>query len=182
MTKKILMLLGVVLIFTSCSLFDSGSILIDNPTDTKLQVFIDGQEYTVPSQKHIKVDLTEGEHKLTCEAYGLKDEPVEVPSYKAGIINPTKAKYVQYNIIFTQKDIADQFKPYDVEGKEIYSLLGAPVVFTDLFIPDLTQGSGNLDNDPPTSVSYNSLNQDYGFQMKLFRLNDFFEFYNKHDK
>ncbi|RZK15625.1 MAG: hypothetical protein EOO86_16310 [Pedobacter sp.] len=87
-----------------------------------------------------------------------------------------------YNIIYTKKDLSSKFKAYQVEGKEIYSLLGEPEVTTALFIPDRTLGKGNIDDKEPAFENYNRINQDYAFLTKIFRLNDFFEFYDKNNK
>mgnify|MGYP003574879324 CR=1 FL=1 len=160
----------------------NGATLIDNPTTKPIIVKIDGQEYKVPANSYVDVELALGHHKIDCEAYGLANQDLHLDPTEYGVINPTKSKYVIYNIIYTNKDLKDQFKPYEVEGKEIYSLLGEPIVTTDLFIPDGTLGKGNIDNKEPSSESYNKMNQDYAFLTKIFRLKDFFEFYDKNNK
>lgn len=160
----------------------NGSTLIDNPTNEAISVSIDGKLYEVPANQLLKIELAEGEHKLTCARYNLKDEKLILDPTIYGVINPTKSKYVIYNIIYTEKDLKSKFQPYEVEGREIYSLLGAPEVTTDLFIPDRTLGKGNIDDKEPSVESYNSINQDYSFLTKIFRLNDFFEFYDKNNK
>ncbi|WP_316802113.1 hypothetical protein [Pedobacter nototheniae] len=160
----------------------NGSTLIDNPTTKAISVSIDGKSYQVAANQFLKIELTEGDHKLTCDQYNLKDEKLVLDPTIYGVINPTKSKYVIYNIIYTKKDLKSQFKPYQVEGREIYSLLGQPEVTTALFIPDRTLGKGNIDDKEPSIESYNSINQDYSFLMKIFRLNDFFEFYDQHNK
>lgn len=160
----------------------NGATLIDNPTAKAINVKIDGQEYAVPANSYVGVELELGHHKIDCEAYGLVDQDLHLDPTEYGVINPTKSKYVIYNIIYTKKDLRDQFKPYQVEGKEVYSLLGEPQVTTDLFIPDRTLGKGNIDTKEPSSESYNKMNQDYAYLMKIFRLKDFFEFYDKNNK
>ncbi|MFN0255572.1 hypothetical protein [Pedobacter ureilyticus] len=160
----------------------NGATLIDNPTAAAIKVKIDGQEYHVPANSYVDVDLAIGHHKIDCEAYGLANQDLHLDPTEYGVINPTKSKYVIYNIIYTNKDLKDQFKAYQVEGKEVYSLLGEPEVTTDLFIPDRTLGKGNIDNKEPSSESYNKMNQDYAFLTKIFRLKDFFDFYEKNNK
>lgn len=159
----------------------NGSTLIDNPTAKILSVTIDEETYEVPANSFLKVDLNPGHHRIDCQAYNITGD-LNISPVEYGVVNPTKSKYVIYNIIYTQKDLKSQFKPYQVEGKEIYSLLGAPELTSDLFIPDRTMGKGNIDDQEPSFDSYNKMNQDYAYLTKIFRLNDFFEFYDKNNK
>lgn len=185
----ILLLLVVLVVFVGYGYYEvvwkaklNGATLIDNPTNKALAVKIDDKSYEIPARSFLKVELPIGPHKLDCVAYNLKGVNLNLDPTEYGVINPTKSKYVIYNIIYTEKDLKDQFKPYQVEGREIYSLLGEPVVTTDLFIPDRTLGKGNIDNKEPAFENYNRINQDYSFLAKIFRLNDFFEFYDKNNK
>jgi hypothetical protein len=162
---------------------EKGATFIDNPTAQDISVQIDGQTVQVPAGQYVPVEIALGKHTLTCKETGIENAEFELVPVKQGVVNPTKSKYVIYNIIYTQKDLSAQFKSYDVEGREIYSLLGAPEVTDALFIPDRTMGDGgNIDVKDPTSKSYNKMNQDYTFLIKIFRLNDFFEFYDKNNK
>lgn len=160
----------------------NGATLIDNPTAKPISVIIDAKTYKIPANSYLKTDLEEGQHSLTCKEYGITNQELKLEPTIYGVINPTKAKYVIYNIIYTKKDLSSQFKKYEVEGREIYSLLGEPQLTTDLFIPDRTLGKGNIDTPEPSSENYNKMNQDYAFISKIFRLNDFFEFYDKNNK
>lgn len=159
----------------------NGATLIDNPTAKAIVVKIDGSEYTVPANSYIDVELALGHHKIDCKAYNLVGQDLHLDPTEYGVINPTRSKYVIYNIIYTKKDLRDQFRPYQVEGREVYSLLDEPEVTTDLFIPDRTLGKGNIDTAEPSSESYNKMNQDYAYLTKIFRLQDFFEFYDKNN-
>lgn len=160
----------------------NGSTLIDNPTAKAIDVKIDGTNYNVPANSFIKVDLELGHHKIDCKAHDIIGQDLNIDPVIYGVINPTKSKYVTYMIIYTEKDLSDKFKPYQVEGREIYSFLDPPVVSTALFIPDLTNGKGNIDDKEPSTESYSRINQDYSFLYKVFRLKDFFEFYDKNNK
>ncbi|RZL66732.1 MAG: hypothetical protein EOO93_05095 [Pedobacter sp.] len=160
----------------------NGSTLIDNPTNQNLSLTIDGESYEVPANSFLKVDLAMGIHKLDCKAYNLKAADLNISPVEYGVINPTKSKYVIYTIIYTEKDLTSKFKPYQVEGREIYSLFDEPKVTTDLFIADLTMGKGNIDVKEPSLERYNKINQDYSHLTKIFRLNEFFEFYDKNNK
>ncbi|RZJ65835.1 MAG: hypothetical protein EOO47_25645 [Flavobacterium sp.] len=160
----------------------NGATLIDNPTAQAINVKIDDQTYDVPANSFIKVELALGMHKIDCKAFGIENQDLNLDPTEYGVINPTKSKYVTYNIIYTKKDLKDQFKPYQVEGREIYSLLGEPEVSTALFIPDRTLGKGNIDVKEPSSETYNKVNQDYAYLSKIFRLKDFFEFYDENNK
>ncbi|MCZ4244124.1 hypothetical protein [Pedobacter punctiformis] len=157
----------------------TGSTLIDNPTAQAINVTIDDKSYTVPANSYEKISITKGIHHITCKEHNIHNQEFNIEDIEYGVINPTKSKYVIYNIVYTEKDLSDQFKPYQIEGREIYSLLGEPEVTSTLFIPDLTMGKGNIDDKEPAFKDYNRISQDYAFQSKIFRLKDFFEFYDK---
>lgn len=187
-TGGILVLLFVVLAFVGYGYYElvwkakiNGSTLIDNPTNKALVVTIEDQQYEVPANTFLKVDLEIGHHKIDCKDYNIAGEDLYLDPTEYGVINPTKSKYVIYNIIYTKKDLKSQFKAYAVEGREIYSLLGKPEVTTDLFIPDRTMGKGNIDDEQPDFENYNRINQDYSYLTKIFRLNDFFKFYDNNN-
>lgn len=179
-------LLIVIVIFGGWAYFElreKGATYIDNPSDKSITVLIDDKSYQVPAGQFVKAEVSLGTHKLSCRETGIANETLTVDPCKQGVINPTKSKYVVYNIIYTEKDLRAQFKPYEVEGKEVYSLLGAPEVTDALFIADRTMGNGgNIDVKEPSVKSYSRLNQDYAFLTKIFRLKEFFEFYNKHNQ
>ena len=161
----------------------NGSTLIDNPTDAAITVTLDGKNYTIPAHQYVGVkDVALGSHTLSCQQSGIKDQKFEIGPVVYGVINPTHSKYMIYNMIYTQKDLKSQFKPYQVEGREIYSLIDAPQVLTDLFIPDRTLGKGNIDDKEPATQDYNAISQDYSFLTKIFRLQDFFSYYDKNNK
>ncbi len=162
---------------------EKGATYIDNPGKQDITVQIDDKTYQVPAGQFVKAEVSLGEHKLSCRETGIANETFQVDPCKQGLINPTRSKYVIYNIIYTEKDLRAQFKPYEVEGKEVYSLLGAPEVTDALFVPDRTMGNGgNIDVKEPSIKSYSRLNQDYAFLTKIFRLKEFFEFYDKHNQ
>lgn len=182
----ILTVFTFVLVFvSSCSFLEGGSTLIDNPTSEDIEVIVDDKTYTVPAGQYIKIDIDEdATHYVTCSKYGLDKAELSFndAGTKFGVINPTQSKYVIYSIIYTEKDLSSKFKAYDIEGREIYSMLSSPVVSTDLFIKDATLGKGNLDNDIPKSMNYNKMNQDYTFLNRIFRLDDFFKYYDENNK
>lgn len=190
LTKAHLFLLvGMVAVFIAYGFYEvvwkaklNGTTIIDNPTSKPLALSIDGTDYEIPANSFEKIDLEIGHHKINCEAYQISDQDLHLDPTEYGVINPTKSKYVIYNIIYTKKDLSSKFKAYQVEGKEVYSLLGEPEVTTALFIPDRTLGKGNIDDKEPAFENYNRINQDYAFLTKIFRLNDFFEFYDKNNK
>jgi len=187
--KSLLPILLIVVLMGGYGYYDlvlkaklTGSTLIDNPTTQAINVTIDDKSYTVPANSYEKISITQGIHHISCKEHGINNQELNIENIEYGIINPTKSKYVIYNMIYTEKDLSDQFKPYQIEGREIYSLLGEPEVTSALFIPDVTMGKGNIDDKAPSFQNYNRISQDYAFQAKIFRLKDFFEFYDKENK
>jgi len=124
-TGGILVLLFVVLAFVGYGYYElvwkakiNGSTLIDNPTNKALIVTIDNQQYEVPANTFLKVDLEMGHHKIDCKDYNIAGEDLYLHPTEYSVINPTKSTYVIYNIIYTKKDLKSQFKAYAVEGRE----------------------------------------------------------------
>lgn len=159
----------------------NGSTLVDNPTGKEITVQIDQKNYAVPARSFIKINLSEGVHYISCEALGLQQQELNLELTAYGVVNPSRSKYVIYNTIHTNKDLSARYKPYAVEGREVYSLLGEPEVTNALFIPDRTLGRGNLDVQAPSAKSYQQVNPDYAYLTRIFRLPDFFEYCSQHN-
>lgn len=159
----------------------NGSTLIDNPTGRDITVMIDQKQHVVPARSFLRIALSEGAHSISCEAFGLQQQELNLELTAYGVINPSRSKYVIYNAIYTKKNLSSRYKPYAVEGREVYSLLGEPEVTNALFIPDRTLGRGNLDIVAPSVKSYQQVNQDYAYLTRIFRLHDFFEYCNQHN-
>ncbi|QJB41978.1 hypothetical protein HF324_30680 [Chitinophaga oryzae] len=159
----------------------NGATLIDNPTGRDITVAIDQEQYVVPARSFLRITLAEGVHNISCEALGMPPQELHMELTSYGVINPSRSKYVIYNTIYTRKNLSSRFKPYAVEGREVYSLLGEPEVTNALFIPDRTLGKGNLDVAAPSLKSYQQVDQDYAYLTRIFRLGDFFEYCNQHN-
>lgn len=159
-----------------------GSTLIDNPTDQTITVDFDGQAYTIPADSYVKVQTNQWTHTLSSEDLGLAETEISLEPTQYGVINPTQSQYVTYNMIYTKKDLSDQFEAYNIDGKEVYSLLWEPELSTAFFIPDRTLGKGNLDDTIPETVKHDRKIQDYAFLAKIFRIEDFFDYYDEHNK
>lgn len=174
--KKLVLIVLLMTMLMGCS----GHYLIDNPTEDTIKVYLDGQEYELAGKEYIKVKLEKGIHTVSSEKNGekiLNEEKFEISDEKSGLINPTKSEYIIYNIIYAKNsNIQSKFKGYEVDGREVYSLLGEPELLDSLFIEDRTQGKGNIDKTPPKMMK---ITGEYSFLMKIFRKDDFFEFYDE---
>ena len=175
--KKTFFLLLLLITLIGCN----GHYILDNPTDENIKVYIDSTEYNLKPKEFIKVKLKTGNHTVSAEKNGTKildNETFKIGDIPAGLINPTKNDYVIYYIIYTKdSNLQNDFKPYEIDGKEIYSLLDSPEVTNGLFIEDRTLGKGNIDKNPPKTMK---INGKYSFFMKIFRKDDFFKFYDEH--
>ena len=170
----------IIFIFLLTILSCEKKYLIDNPADEILKVYIDDKEYELKAKEYIKIDLKKGVHKISAEKSGKKildNENFEIKDIPAGLINPAKNEYIIYNIIYAKNpDIMNEFQSYEIDGKEVYSLLGEPEITDSLFIEDRTLGKGNIDKKPPKTMK---ITGKYTFLMKIFRKDDFFQFYNE---
>jgi len=185
---KIIAIVGVLLLFVGWCYYDiilkskmNGSLLIDNPTSQAIDVTIDGEHYNLAPKTYINVTLSKGEHKLSCKQSNVVDEIFRIEYMLYGIINPTKSKYVRYYFVYARDLDKNRFVPYKIEDKEVYAIY-EPELLTDLFIEDRTNGNdGNIDKDVPDFKDLNKFNpDDERILEKLFRIDDFFAYYNKH--
>ncbi|GKX57717.1 hypothetical protein [Leminorella grimontii] len=155
---------------------------IDNPTDRPLTVSIDNKEITVPAGGMTNITLDAGPHQITLpngenmkfsvlSAYGNVE--------KAGIINPTRTRYV-YVI---QKYLADGATPFTENGDvHVLNINGEAFTgpFTDLgselFIDNFNKNwnFGSTESLPETVYA----NGKDTYKTKLFRVNDFIHYYN----
>ncbi|GAB3092429.1 hypothetical protein [Lysobacter terrae] len=199
--KKVAAVLAIAVGFAGYFYYDlnepvrNAVVLIDNPENVQLKVKVDGTEYSIPGNTFVRTDIGVGMH--TVEAH--RGQQVVLPAQKmdiegfewgdkrlaAGVINPTRSKYVIYNVVRTADDsvfdsLRDEFERYEVEGREIYSYGGAPKVVDALFIADFG-GNGNLNVDPDEGWFSRFDNVKYTVRPKIFRLSDFFAFYDAHN-
>lgn len=188
--SKIVIIFLLLLGFGTWFYFDTlnspnNAIVIDNPTNETISVIIDSKNYTIDKNNFHPIILEKGTHKISCTTSNINNEFFEIKDIPYGVINPTKSKYIIYPIVYAESDeIKKDFKPYMIEGKEIYAYGGEPKVTTSLFIEDYTMGNeGNICNEIPTTKSWNRIStQENAILLRIFRLNDFFEFYDKNNK
>lgn len=157
----------------------NGKLLLDNPTSQLLKVTIDNARYEVPPKSFISINLEKGKHNIS----GIGTFTIAEIPY--GVINPTKSKYIIYDIVYSQSDeVTKAFKPYNIDGKEIYAY-HEPKLSTDIFIEDLTMGNGgNLDQETNNlRGGFNRFNQnEVQGVLKIFRLPEFFVWYEEQNK
>lgn len=172
--KRVLLFLLLILFIVSCK----DRYLIDNPTNSNIKVYIDNKEYNIGAKKYLRVKLIRGKHRISSEKDGIKileNENFIIPNQteaQDALINPTKSQYIIYPLLYSKdSNIKREFKAYDLEGNEVLSYYGKPVLTDNLFIFDLF-GKGNIDKEVK---EYSSS----VIQNKIFRKEDFFEFYNK---
>ncbi|MDY5305660.1 hypothetical protein [Fusobacterium gastrosuis] len=154
--KKILTVMTLMFLFVSCfkKKLDS-TFMVDNPTETVLELKIDDKEYKIEPMKHEKVKLDIGEHKI--ELVDGKKVYINVyANSKGGIINPTGAPYIFESIVYTTDDNKDTIgltnQEILVDGVEYYG----PFKVVDDFIIDRTYGDfegGAWEFEPYEKVS-----------------------------
>ena len=179
---KILVITFLIIAFGAYIYYDlfgktaiNGTLLIDNPTNEILKVTIDKNRWEIQPHKWQEITLEKGEHNIA----GIGKFTIDEISY--GVINPTRSKYITYNFVYSANPESQDFKPYQVDGKEIYCAGGEPQVSSDLFIPDVTLGNGNIDDEVPSTQDLNHFNSNgQRVFVKLFRMNDFLEYYKTH--
>ena len=90
--KKILLALILTILFVACGGNEKSIFTLDNPSDEKITVTIDGKEHSLEAKSHEKVELTAGEHIVENDKY--KVIFTVYSDSKGGIINPTGYPYI----------------------------------------------------------------------------------------
>ena len=67
--KKILLALMLTILFVACGGGGKSTFTLDNPSDEKITVTIDGKEHSLDAKTHEKVELTVGEHTVENDKY-----------------------------------------------------------------------------------------------------------------
>ena len=110
--KSLLLSLVAGLALAGCSL-SSVSFEIDNPTDSPLQLTLDGKPHAIGPHASVSVSLAPGEHRLHTQALG----DVQLVVYadgQGGLINPTLSEYVVVSQVY-----ADAGQQYGEANNEI---------------------------------------------------------------
>ena len=67
--KKILLALMLTILFVACGGSWKSTFTLDNPSDEKITVTIDGKEHSLDAKTHEKVELTVEEHTVENDKY-----------------------------------------------------------------------------------------------------------------
>lgn len=97
--KSLLFSLVAAAALAGCSLSDV-SFEIDNPTDTALQVTVDGKAHAIAPKTALEVSLSPGEHRLHTPTLG-EVKWVVYADGRGGLINPTLGEYVVVSQVYT---------------------------------------------------------------------------------
>ena len=112
--KKFFMGIFVMFMVFSCS-FQKSVFILDNPTDTAVNVKIDGKEYSLGAGGYEKMNLEPGKHTLT-DSQGKEYSFIVYADSKGGIINPTRSDYIYVSMAYAVEGAGDSFRPM---GKDI---------------------------------------------------------------
>ncbi len=142
--------------------------IIDNPTSQKIKVKVDDNSYDIEPFSFKKIELNIGEHILNNEHKFRRGHILH------GVINPTKSTYYMYKRYYGS--VANRDSVFS--NAPIINIKNIDYKFTDTvssyFIQDFYY---NLDEVFPswTNSQKDSLNIDS--RKKIFRKNDFINFY-----
>ena len=122
MNKLIILMLSI-LMLSSCDMPFSKKtkLVLDNPTDKEINVLINSNEYTIPSEENLNIKVNYWDHEVTTVIDDPEDEEKtkEIKeSFKTNektpnwsIINPTLSDYVVWNTYYSidKEPIPDEY-------------------------------------------------------------------------
>jgi hypothetical protein len=160
--KKILLALILTILFVACGGNGKSIFTLDNPSDEKITVTIDGKEHSLEAKSHEKVELTAGEHIVENDKY--KVIFTVYSDSKGGIINPTGYPYIKERRVYSVKETTQTGNAGDEE------------FIIDRSYGQGARGKGDWDYDlfEPFPDSIN-MDREVNIYSKMYNKNEFLE-------
>lgn len=177
--KKILLALMLTILFVACGVSGKSTFTLDNPSDEKITVTIDGKEHSLDVKTHEKVELTVGEHTVENDKY--KVIFTVYSDSKGGIINPTGYPYIKERRVYSVKETTQSGTAMDEDFIIDDYIFTGPFSVTYDFIIDRSygqgaRGKGDWDYDLfepfPETIS---MDRDVNIYSKMYNKNEFLE-------
>ena len=177
--KKILLALMLTILFVACGGSGKSTFTLDNPSDEKITVIIDGKEHSLDTKTHEKVELTVGEHTVENDKY--KVIFTVYSDSKGGIINPTGYPYIKERRVYSVKETTQSGTAMDEDFIIDDYMFTGPFSVTYDFIIDRSygqgaRGKGDWDYDLfepfPETIS---MDRDVNIYSKMYNKNEFLE-------
>ena len=109
--KKIFLIILLLLTVLNCS-FQTSIFILDNPTDTEINVKVDGKEYKLASGGYEKITLKPGKHSLVDNG-GKEAFFIVYADSTGGILNPTRSSYIYVSMAYAVEGAGDSFRPME---------------------------------------------------------------------
>ncbi|WP_335994601.1 hypothetical protein [Fusobacterium polymorphum] len=177
--KKNLLALILTILFVACGGNGKSIFTLDNPSDEKITVTIDGKEHSLEAKSHEKVELTAREHIVKNDKY--KVIFTVYSDSKGGIINPTGYLYIKERIVYSVKETTQTGNAGDEEFIIDDYIFSGPFSVTYDFIIDRSygqgaRGKGDWDYDlfEPFPDSIN-MDREVNIYSKMYNKNEFLE-------
>ena len=177
--KKILLALMLTILFVACGGSGKSTFTLDNPSDEKITVTIDGKEHSLDAKTHKKVELTVGEHTVENDKY--KVIFTVYSDSKGGIINPTGYPYIKERRVYSVKETTQSGTAMDEDFIIDDYIFTGPFSVTYDFTIDRSygqgaRGKGDWDYDLfepfPETIS---MDRDVNIYSKMYNKNEFLE-------
>lgn len=137
--KKFLLALVLSILFVACGGSGKSSFTLDNPSDEKITITIDGKEHSLEARSHEKLELTAGEHTVENDRY--KVTFTVYSDSKGGIINPTGYPYLKESRVYAVEGSTESGVTRDVDFEIDGFVFVGPFTVTNDFIIDRSYGN-----------------------------------------
>ncbi|OOF66046.1 hypothetical protein [Rodentibacter sp. Ppn85] len=177
--KKILTISALTLVLAACKESETFYFTLDNPTNEKMVLTIDGKEHQLAAYSHEKLTLAAGEHTIENNEY--KVNFTVFYDSKGGIINPTGNPYLIESLLYSVPKNPNNAAVRDVNFKiDGYPFVGPFSVQSDFIIDRSYQhsmtekGAWNFDifEVPPQEIK---TDRGFGILKKIYNKNEFLD-------
>ncbi|PQL95828.1 hypothetical protein [Apibacter adventoris] len=151
--------------------------LLDNPTSEKITVVLNGKKYILGSGQTLSVSIKKGKNTISSIAENgtilLQDTTINIQNFTRGLINPARANYYTFRRYYGHiKNLDSLYKAHKTYiGGKLY--VGEIKKYNTVLIQDFYL---NINQKYPKIINKTD---SIGSRVKLFRENQFLDFYQK---
>ena len=174
--KKNFLIILLLLTVLNCS-FQKSIFILDNSTDTEINVKVDGKEYKLASGGYEKLTLKPGKHSLV-DNDGKEAVFIVYAGSTGGILNPARSSYIYVSMAYAVEGAGGSFRPMEKDIIINGMKYEGPFDITDDLIIDKNMKNWKYDiHTPfPETIYTRDSNSKGNIFTKIFTQSEFLDF------